>query len=136
VGAEERVQGVVEFGLRLQVGKVADAIDDDQLGPLQACGDLAGYRLRGPRVRRPGQDQRGDVERCQQRPVVRPFGPAAQRRRGTRGRGCGHHCVDAGADSGRAGRTVQAGVHVVHQDAHAATLDRLGTRVPDAAVIR
>ena len=54
MGVEERAQGVVEFGLRLQVGKVAGAVDDDEFGPLQAGDDLGGYRIGGPGVRRPG----------------------------------------------------------------------------------
>jgi hypothetical protein len=40
VPAEEGEQLLVEPRLGLQVGQVPGAVDDDQLGPLQAGGDL------------------------------------------------------------------------------------------------
>ena len=112
------------------------AVDDDQFRPPQAGHDLGCHRGVGPRVRRPGHDERGDVERGEQRPVIGPAAAAAQCRRGARRRGGGHHGIDAGADGGRASRAVQARVHVVHQDAHPVALGRVGSLVPDPEVLR
>ncbi|MDX6419920.1 MAG: hypothetical protein QOG28_4540 [Trebonia sp.] len=63
VSTEEGEQGLVELGFGFQVGQVPGAIDGDQFRPLQAGDDLGCHRGVGPRVRCPGHDERGDVER-------------------------------------------------------------------------
>lgn len=81
VSPEERAQGLVELALGFQVGQVTDAVDHEQFRVLETGHDLGGDVLVRPGIRRPRADQRGDVEPGEQRPVVRSFGPAAQRRR-------------------------------------------------------
>ncbi|HZR50547.1 MAG TPA: hypothetical protein VFB06_13620, partial [Streptosporangiaceae bacterium] len=112
--AQEIVQDLVEPGFGLQIGEMANAIEDRQFGVLKAGDDLGGHPRGGPWIRRARADERGDVEASQQGAVVRPFRPAAQRRGRARGRRRRHHGVNTLADSGRARRTVQAGVHVLH----------------------
>jgi len=79
---EKGEQGLVELSFGFQVEQVPGAIDDDQLGSLQAGDNLGRHLSVGPRVSCPGHDERGDVEGSEQRPVVRPAAAASQRHRG------------------------------------------------------